>query len=86
MNNNPNITQYDFQFPLEAVTDWRFIQELFGHKSSRTTEIYTYVSIMSLKNIKNPFNNFDIYKQNMNLHNSFSTVDSDNVNRQTSYM
>jgi hypothetical protein len=26
-----------------------------------------------------------IYKQNMNIHNTFSAVDSDNVNRQTSY-
>ena len=45
---------------LENGTDLRYIQELLGHKSSRTTEIYTHVSIKSLKNIKNPFNDFDV--------------------------
>ncbi|MGM0622356.1 MAG: tyrosine-type recombinase/integrase [Bacteroidota bacterium] len=45
---------------LESGTDLRYIQELLGHKSSRTTEIYTHVSMKSLKNIKNPFNDFDI--------------------------
>lgn len=45
---------------LESGTDLRYIQELLGHKSSKTTEIYTYVSINSLKNIKNPLDDFDI--------------------------
>lgn len=40
---------------LDGGTDLRFIQELLGHKSSKTTEIYTHVSIKSLKNIKSPF-------------------------------
>ena len=40
---------------LENGTDLRYIQELLGHNSSKTTEIYTHVTDNSLKKIKSPF-------------------------------
>jgi integrase/recombinase XerD len=45
---------------LENGTDLRFIQEILGHKSSKTTEIYTHVSTKSLQKIKSPFDDLDI--------------------------
>ncbi|TCK63889.1 site-specific recombinase XerD, partial [Winogradskyella wandonensis] len=42
---------------LESGTDIRYIQELLGHNSPKTTMIYTHVSSTSLSEIKNPFDN-----------------------------
>ncbi|OYD14748.1 recombinase XerC [candidate division WOR-3 bacterium JGI_Cruoil_03_51_56] len=39
---------------LENGVDLRYIQELLGHKSSKTTEIYTHVTRKSLLKIKSP--------------------------------
>ncbi|MDI5894412.1 tyrosine-type recombinase/integrase [Flavobacterium algoritolerans] len=40
---------------LESGSDLRYIQELLGHNSSKTTEIYTHVSTKSIQQIKSPF-------------------------------
>ena len=42
---------------LESGTDLRYIQELLGHNSSKTTEIYTFVSTKSIQKIVSPFDN-----------------------------
>jgi site-specific recombinase XerD len=45
---------------LEHGVDIRYIQELLGHESSKTTEIYTHITQRGLGKIKSPLDNFDI--------------------------
>ena len=40
---------------LENGTDLRYIQEILGHSSSKTTEIYTHVSTKNIQTITSPF-------------------------------
>jgi integrase/recombinase XerD len=45
---------------LENGTDLRYIQVILGHKSSKTTEIYTHVSTHNISNINSPADDLDI--------------------------
>ena len=45
---------------LENGTDIRIIQELLGHRSSKTTELYTYVSRQTKQKIPNPLDQLDL--------------------------
>ena len=45
---------------MEGGTDLRYIQVILGHKSSKTTEIYTHVSNHNISNINSPADDLDI--------------------------
>ena len=45
---------------LENGTDLRYIQNLLGHSSSKTTEIYTHITNKGFDQIKNPLDKLDI--------------------------
>ena len=45
---------------LEQGEDLRFIQKLLGHKSSKTTEIYTHITKRGMGKIISPLDNLDI--------------------------
>ncbi len=44
----------------ESGLDIRYIQELLGHKSTRTTEIYTHVSRRNLVAVRSPIEDMDV--------------------------
>jgi site-specific recombinase XerD len=45
---------------LERGTDIRYIQEILGHNSVKTTEIYTHITKKGGEQIKSPLDSLDI--------------------------
>ena len=45
---------------LERGTDLRYIQELLGHSSSKTTEIYTHITHKGMEQVKSPLDNLEL--------------------------
>jgi integrase len=44
---------------LEGGTNLRIIQELLGHESARTTQIYTHVAQSALETVRSPLDNLE---------------------------
>ncbi|MDA3885429.1 MAG: tyrosine-type recombinase/integrase [Candidatus Delongbacteria bacterium] len=48
---------------LERGTDLRYIQELLGHNSSKTTEIYTHITKKGMDKITSPLDNLEVHEK-----------------------
>lgn len=56
-NVTPHMLRHSFATHLlEHGTDIRYIQELLGHNSTMTTEIYTHVAVNRIRDIESPIN------------------------------
>ena len=45
---------------LESGVDLKYIQDILGHKSSKTTEVYTHVSTKQIGKFNSPLDNLDL--------------------------